>query len=185
MDTVGFSHFHRQRWVRVDYHLIAEVESASATTTSIRSNPLYADTIFGMTRGWMAEAANEMVADRMLPSGSRIFRWRRVARGMVVPPSRHLSNGLVHGAGSVQDTVNFALIMGWRRIVIAGVDLVGNDYFWMSSEAGKIPTERWAQADTVLASFRLWRELAAADGIELLTYSASSLLAEVLPIFEW
>lgn len=189
-DTVAFSHFHRQRWVRVDYHLIVEVASAEDTAASIRSNPLYADTIFGMAKGWIAEAPNELIARRLLAPSARIFRWRRIARGRIAPASPRLSDGLVHGAGSIQDTVNFALVMGWRRIVVAGVDLYGDRYFWMSSgpEAAQaaIPAAgRWAQADTVVSSLGLWRSAAAARGVDLCVYSSNSLLAEALPVFSW
>ena len=185
-DTVGFSHFHRQRWVRVDYHLVAEVASETETAASIRSNPMYADTIFGMAKGWIAHAPNEIVARRLLPRGARIFRWRRIARGRVAAASTRLGEGLVHGDGSIQDAVNFALVMGWRRVVVAGADLAGDRYFWMDDD-GEPPAapEPWEQAAIVVASFRLWREQAAARGIELLVYDRRSPLAEALPAFEW
>lgn len=185
-DTVAFSHFHRQRWVRVDYHLVVEVTSEVETVASIRSNPMYAGTIFGMAKGWIAHAPNEIVARRLLPPGTRIFRWRRVARGRVAPASTRLADGLVHGDGSIQDAVNFALVMGWDRIVVAGADLAGDRYFWMDDD-GPPPTdpEPWAQAAIVVESFRLWREQAAARGIELFVYGGRSPLAEALPVFQW
>lgn len=184
-DVVGFSHFHRQRWIRVDYHLVAEVASAAETAASMRANPLYAETIFGMTKGWTAEAANAMVANRLLPAGTRIFRWRRVARGRIAPPSRRLADGLVHGAGSVQDVVNFALVLGWRRVVVVGVDLRGGGYFWMEDAPDASGGDRWPQADRVLPAMRLFLEHAHRDGIRLEVYSPQSLLAEVLPVFSW
>jgi len=187
-ETIGFSHFHRQRWVRVDYHLVSEVASIPATVASIRANPQYAQTIFGMGKGWIAEASNEIVAHRMLPTRTRIFRWRRLARGRIAPPSMRLSRGLVHGAGSIQDVVNFALVMGWRRIVVAGVDLYGSRYFWGRADADAAGADlhaRWAQADTVIPSMRLWREHAASNGIELFAYDSRSLLTEAIPVFQW
>lgn len=184
-DTVAFSHFHRQRWIRVDYHLVAEVGSVTDTAESIRSNPLYSNTIFGMAKGWIAEKPNELIARRLLPSGARIFRWRRIARGRVAPATTRLSRGLVHGDGSIQDAVNFAIVMGWRRIVVAGVDLSGTRYFWMpASDDGEPDSAPWGQAATVLASLRLWRDAAAARGIELFTSNPRTPLAEVLPVFE-
>ena len=185
-DTVAFSHFHRQRWVRIDYHLVAEVASETETAASIRSNPMYADTIFGMAKGWIAHAPNEIVARRLLPRDTRIFRWRRIARGRVAPASTRLAEGLVHGDGSIQDAVNFALVMGWRRIVVAGADLAGDRYFWMDDDS-ESPTapEPWEQAAIVVASFRLWREQAAAREIQLFVYDGRSPLAGALPAFEW
>jgi hypothetical protein len=182
-DVVGFSHFHRQRWVRVDYHLVYEVASVTETAASIRANPLYSETIFGMGKGWLAEASNELVAGRMLPPHARIFRWRRIARGRLAPASTRLSRGLVHGAGSIQDAVNFALVMGWRRIVIAGVDLHGGRHFWTPETGSGELARRWAQADTVIPALRQWREAAVTDGVELLVFDGNSVLAEALPAF--
>lgn len=191
-DSVGFSHFHRQRWIRVDYHLFAEIRSTDETAASIRENPRYADTVFGLMRGWTAEASNELVARRLLPPGVRTFRWRRIGRSRVLPPSRSLADGLVHGTNTILDVVNFALLMGWRRIVIAGVDLYNKEYFWLPAGAAR-PDEkphlaadsRWPQADEIIATLALWRGIAEQDGVELLTYDARSLLAEALPVFAW
>jgi hypothetical protein len=185
-DTVAFSHFHRQRWVRVDYHLVVEAVSADETAASIRSNPMYADTIFGMAKGWIAHAPNELVARRLLPAGARLFRWRRIGRGRVAPASASLGRGLVHGDGSIQDAVNFALVMGYRRVVVAGADLSGTRYFWMPPADDDVGEPvRWQQAATVVASMKLWREQAAADGVELFVYDGRSALAEALPVFSW
>lgn len=191
-DIVGFSHFHRQRWVRVDYHLIAEVPSVAETAASIRANPLYADTIYGVMRGFTAEASNELVGRRLLPSGARIFRWRRIGRNRTLPPSPTLGKGLVHGTNSILDIVNFALVLGWRRIVIAGVDLYNKEYFWLPAGVAR-PDEkteltaasRWPQADQIVETLDLWRRVSAERGVDLCVYDGRSLLASVLPIFAW
>lgn len=191
-DVIGFSHFHRQRWVRVDYHLVAEVQQITAAAESITSNPRYASTIFGLMDGWIAEASNEIVARRLLPSGTRVFRWRRVGRGRTLPPSWSLEEGLVHGTNSILDVVNFALVLGWSRVVIAGVDLYNREYFWLPAGIAReddhvefAVTEPWPQAGQIVETLDLWRRLAKSRGVELLTYSPQSLLARALPIFQW
>lgn len=191
-DTVGFSHFHRQRWVRVDYHLVAEVPSIEDTARSIRGNPFYSETIFGVMKGWSAEASNALVARELLPADARIFRWRRVGRGRTLPPSTSLRDGLVHGTNSALDVINFALVLGWRRIVIAGVDLYNKEYFWLppavarpDEKAHLTASSRWPQADQVVDTLKLWRELAALEGKEIYVYDGRSLLANALPVFSW
>ncbi len=191
-DTIGFSNFHYERWVRVDYHLVMELLSASETVASIQANPNYANTVFGLMEGWIAEASNELVARRLLPVRTRVFRWRRIARGRFAPPTRSLADGLVHGTNSLHDVVNFALLMGWQRIVIAGVDLYNKEYFWLPAgeiregeRPGFVANSRWSQADAMIEMFRHWREIAEHEGIELLVYNPRSLLAEALPVFSW
>jgi hypothetical protein len=191
-DTVGFSHFHRQRWIRVDYHLVGEVPSIEGTAQSIRDNPLYSETIFGVMKGWSAEASNALVGRHLLPRDARIFRWRRVGRGRTLPPTTSLREGLVHGTNSALDVINFALVLGWRRIVIVGVDLYNKEYFWLPP-AVRLPNEkphltaasRWPQADQVVDAVDLWREVAATDGKEIYVYDGRSLLANALPVFSW
>lgn len=189
-DTVGFSHFHRQRWVRVDYHLIAELASPPETGESIAANPLYSTTIFGIQKGWIAHASNEMIADALLPSGAQVFRWQRVARGQGGTPSRTLREGLVHGVGTIQDVVNFALVMGWRRIVIAGVDLYNREYFWLPpgtthehEHPGVTADAGWVQAGQLVDALGRWAELARRDGVSIEVYDSRSLLAQALPLF--
>jgi hypothetical protein len=191
-DTIGFSHFHLQRWVRVDYHLVMEIVSADETAASFRANPNYADTVYGLMQGWVAEASNELVGRRLLPAGARIFRWRRVARGRSIPPSRSFRDGVVHGTNSVHDVVNFAVLAGWKRIVIAGVDLYNKEYFWLPPEVTRederpqyAADSRWVQADAMIETFRLWREVLEREGIELFVYNERSLLAGALPVFSW
>jgi hypothetical protein len=192
-DTVGFSHFHRQQWVRVDYHLIAEISPPFYVDTleSFRSNPRYAQTIYGLMKGWSAEVSNKLVARRLLPAGSRAFRWRRIERGVIAPPGTSLERGLVHGTNSLVDVVNFALVLGWREIVIAGVDLYNKEYFWLPTGVAR-PDEkpiftadsRWPQADHMIDTFRLWRRLVEPSGVRISVYNPRSLLGEALPIHE-
>jgi hypothetical protein len=191
-NTIGFSHFHRQRWVRVDYHLVAEVSGVRPTAESIAASPCYASTIFLVMRGWNAEASNALVGRRLLPRGARVYRYRRIARGLTIPPSERLGAGLVHGSNTSLDVVNFALAMGWRRVVVAGVDLYNRNYFFLGEDETR-PDERpgWSanmrfhQADHVVEMFGLWHGAARERGIELYVYDSRSLLAEVLPVFSW
>jgi hypothetical protein len=189
-DTVAFSHFHRQRSIRVDYHLIAEILDLEETAVSIRANPCYRETIFVVLKGWLAQRGNEIVGRRLLPHGARIFRCRRVARGQVRPPSRSFAGGLVHGPNSSLDVTNFAYLMGWKRIVVVGVDLYDKQYFWLprgvtgpGEPPGTTAHSRFPGADETVEMFGLWRERMAADGVELEVYDSRSLLSEVLPVF--
>jgi hypothetical protein len=185
-NTVAFSHFHRQTWVRVDYHMIAEVNDIEATARSFRTNPRYRDTVYLVMRGPQAAASNEMVARRLFPKGARLVRYRRVARGRTVPPSSSFEAGLAHGTNSVLDVVNFALLMGWTTVVLAGVDLYNRAYFFDQPAAGSAPVPNeapFAQSRQVIEMLGLWRSWADARGIQLYIHDARSLAAEVLPVY--
>jgi hypothetical protein len=189
-DVVAFSHFHRQRFLRVDYHLIAEVLDPDGTAASIRENPLYNNTVFVVLRGWLALRSNELVGRRRLPPGAPLFRVRRVARGHVEAlPSRSFHNGLVHGVNSAFDAANFAYLMGWTRIVLTGIDLYDKEYFHLAKGAvgpgeapGTTAASRFPGADEIVPMFGLWRRALEAEGVALEVYNPRSLLAEVLPV---
>ncbi|MDX6503606.1 MAG: hypothetical protein QOE29_731 [Gaiellaceae bacterium] len=190
-DTVAFSHFHCQRWIRVDYHLVAEVHELEETGASFRESPFYRETVFLVMRGILALASNEMVARRLIPPGARLFRYRRVGRGRTQPPSTSFAAGLVHGSNTSLDVVNFALLMGWKRIVVAGVDLYNRQYFFQpagealeSDRHGHSFASPFVQSGHVIEMYRLWREAAAERGAELLVYDERSLLSAVLPVYD-
>lgn len=190
--TISLREFPRQRWVRADYHVTGEVDFLEEYAERLRENPLYAETVFVVQGGWRAERGNELVGRRLLPAGARLFRFRRIARGVVSPPSRSLRRGLVHGFNSIFDATNLAVLLGFRRIVLAGVDLYNKEYFWLEPGRGRTyekpgvtPDQPFGASARIVDMMGLWRDLLAERGIELFVYNPRSLLAQRLPIFAW
>jgi hypothetical protein len=192
-NTISLREFPRQQWVRADFHLTSEVDFLEDYARRLRENPLYANTVHGVQEGFRAERGNELLGKALLPAGTRVFRFRRIRRrGPIGPPSRSLGDGLVHGASSIFDAVNFAYLMGFRRIVLAGVDLYNKEYFWLSPgetrayEKPGISAERpFAAAHPIVGNLGEWRAALAAEDVELLVYDPRSLAAETLPVFRF
>jgi hypothetical protein len=201
-DTLSFNYFPHQRFVRADYHLIGELVSGNDLrrrewepalreyAALIAGNPFYERTVFLLQAGWSAYQSNRMVALGLLPPGSRIFRYRRTARGVYRPPSASFAAGLVHGAATLVGCVNFAVLMGWREIVLAGVDLYDSRYFWLLRDearadmAGLHPHDQpYPMVPPLVAHLASWVPLLAARGIRLSVYNPRSLLASVMPVF--
>jgi hypothetical protein len=191
-DTFGFNQFHEQHWVRVDYHLIAEVIDPDAYARSIRENDTYANTVFCVADGFFAHRGNELVARRMLPQGAPVFRFRRRSEPRPTPPSDSLRRGIVHYANSSVSATNLAVLAGWRRVVLVGVDLYDREYFWLPVGAsiegeapGRTPQMRFPNTDRTLDIFRRWRPVFEARGADVLVYNPRSLLAGTLDVFSW
>ena len=51
--------------------------------------------------------------------------------GRMKPYSRSFNSGIVHGFGSVISVVNIAYLMGWKHIVLVGIDLYDHRYFYL------------------------------------------------------
>lgn len=200
-NTIGFSEFHRQWFVRADYHVVGEVADEPGMDREaglreyarlLRENPLYARTVLLLQEGWAARDSNDLVARRLLRPGALVFRYRRASRGVYAPPTRSLREGLTHGWNSAIDATNLALLLGFRRIVLAGVDMYDRGYFWLGEgeRRDNVPEDvsvedPFPTTGVVVDLFRRWRELVEPDGVELAVYNPRSRLAEVLPVFAW
>ena len=201
-DTLGFNWWVHQRFVRADYHLIRGIPDTDLDSAVwrpqlaeyfrlIRGNPLFAQTVFLVHTGFRAINGNRAIGYRLLPEQNPIFLWRTsIGAG---PPSRSFDDGLVHGQSTLLEAVNFAYLLGWRRIVLAGVDLYDRRYFWLPAGATRSVDERrdataaephFQAATGLVATLAGWRQLLRADGVELEVYNPRSLLAEALPVFE-
>ena len=189
-NTISFREFPRQSFVRADYHITAEVDDLNEYAAGLRDNPLYARTVFVVQSGWPAFNGNNLIGRRLLREGARVFRYRRIARGRYVPPSRTFRAGLVHGFGSVIGIVNFASLMGWRTIVLAGVDMYDKRYFWLPADQkrpyekpGLNVTSSFTGADDIVSMLGRWRALLEAEGVGLFVHNPRSLLAAELPVY--
>jgi len=200
--TIAFNYFLRARLIRVDFHLVGEMACPDDLTPHvwrpvveeyarlIEENPFYSETVLGLQEGLRALQSNRLVSSPTLRSGRRVFRYRRIARGAQRPPAASLSSGLVHGAGTLVDCVNLAVILGFREIVLAGVDLYDRRVFTPAEDAlGPPPSRpgaagglRHSTADAMVGYLGYWAPLLAARRVTLSVYNPRSLLARVLPV---
>jgi hypothetical protein len=189
-NTISLREFPRQAWVRADYHLTSEVDFLDEYAARLRENPRYAETVFVVQGGLLAQRGNELIGRRLLPPGARVYRFRRRSRGEAAPPSQSLAAGVVHGYSSIFDAVNLAYLLGFRRIVLAGVDLYNKEYFWLEPgetrdyEKGDIrSSDAFAGARGIVDMMGDWHDVLARDGVTLFVHNPRSLLAERLPVF--
>jgi hypothetical protein len=120
--------------------------------------------------------------------GRAIYRWRTIDDAEV--PSENLDDGLVHGHSTLQECINFAYLLGWREIVLVGVDLYDRRYFWLDpgetrsvdERRGASAADRHTQAASGLAdTLGRWARWLAERGVRLTVYNPRSLLAGRMP----
>jgi hypothetical protein len=212
-DTFGFSGFIHQDWVRVDYHLVRgwdeapdglprQRRSAGAYAQRLRSNSHYRDTVYLLQGDYGGLFPQLLVADRLLPEGARLL-WYRTNKRLDGRPGRSWREGVSHGAGTLTDCVNAAYLLGWREIVLVGVDMYDSRYFWgppdrtlAFGEGGRFDVLAAANEHAIpwnaphntarhgmVEMLGSWAEELAREGVRLSVYNPRSLLARVLPIY--
>jgi hypothetical protein len=196
-DTMGFNWFVREAFVRCDYHLMREVGPSDLYEAGwrpylteffqiARANPRFADTIFLIQTGFRATNGNRSIGLSLAPRDRRIFLWR--SNVGAARPSPSFREGLTHGPGTLLECVNFAFLLGWTRIVLAGVDLYDRRYFWLGDEPRQddpvkdVNTPHSTSSDIVTALGR-WREIFEERGVGLFVYNPRSLLGQTLPLW--
>ncbi|MGQ0535818.1 MAG: hypothetical protein ACT4PT_07080, partial [Methanobacteriota archaeon] len=212
-DTLGVSGFIHQRWIPVRYQLIRGwVETREGAlgwrpytedfARTLAENPNFDETILVLQGEYFAQFANRLVGHGLVKPGRRMFRYGSI-RGKG-PPSERLEDGLRHAVGTLSDAVNFAYAMGWKRIVLTGVDLYDSRYFWLPPDStfGIDPRTRRATAATenvrghrfdsahstarngVVELMAGWAaHMGRRRGVELLVHNPRSLLAGALPVY--
>lgn len=215
-DTMTFSYSIVQKFVPVKFHLIRELGLTGHDTSDrkepwrkifdsyadvAKSNPNYRNTVYAVQGGWFAYAGNRLIGGKFLPKGSRIFRFVNGYRYPDAPPSSSFERGLTHGPSTVTDCVNFAAILGYKTIVLCGIDLKDRRYFWndpgidayaisgiTDSGGGEYAgegnlEEQHRTGDKMLRWAVLWKDELSSRGITLSIFNPDSKLAETLPLY--
>ncbi len=209
-DVFGLNMFYLENWIPVGFHIVRGgvytdprwQEFVDDLAIGIKANPLFNDTIFILQEEYYGAITNLLVGSGALPTRNPIFRYH-TARGDG-PPTESFRDGLRHTSGTLMDAVNCAYLLGWKHLVLVGVDLYDSRYFFLPSdqtlgwntETGTlIGAERndWrgqtAQEphntvrNGVVDLLAQWGPIMAANGVELSVFNPRSLLAQVLPIY--
>jgi hypothetical protein len=200
-DTLGFNWWVHQRFVRTDYHLVRGIADSDRDPSVWRpqleeyfrligESAFFDEAVLLIHTGFRAITGNRAVGLRLIPKRNPVFLWRTSIR--VGAPSRAFAEGLTHGQSTIQEAINAAFLLGWRRIVLAGVDLYDRRYFWLpphqtrelDRKRGATVADEHVQATMGLVrTLGAWREWLAGEGVELDVLNPRSLLADVLPVY--
>lgn len=200
-DTLGFNWFVHQRLLRMDYHLVREIPPNDLDPSVwrpqlhryfelARESPFYRETVFLLQSGLRALNANRALARGLVPERNRVFLWRSVTGRSEL--GRSFADGLSHPHSTLEECVNFAALLGWREIVLVGVDLYDRRYFWLApdetrgSDRSRGASHREAHsraASGMIENLGRWGRELQARGTTLSVYNPRSLLADALPVY--
>jgi hypothetical protein len=210
-DTFGFNGFYHQDWIDVDFQILrggiyGELRwrpFAEQVAADLRRTRRLKDAIFLLQGEYVAQFTNQLIGYGILPRASRVFRYR-TSRSPGLP-ERTFRAGIKHETGTLSDAVHCAYCLGWKHIVLVGVDLYDARYFWLGPDetlaldretatvvVGEYNNVRNIRYDEMHNTARhgivelmgRWNDHLAADGVRLSVWNPRSLLAEVLPVYE-
>ncbi|MDO8877146.1 MAG: hypothetical protein Q8M24_08855 [Pseudolabrys sp.] len=191
-DIFSFRDFPRQTFVKADYHVTGEIDDADIYAAAINTNPRYDRTLFMVQEGFTAHMGNRLIGRLKLRKGAPVFRYRRRGRGQSIPFSRSFADGVVHGHGSVVGMVNIAYLLGWKRIVLVGIDLYDHRYFYMPpgetrevEKSGLTSSDPFIAGSSIVDQIGMWADMMRREGVQVVAYNPRSLLTSRIPIFQW
>jgi hypothetical protein len=201
-DTISFNWFIYQDFCDIDYHVIRETFFADTAgrlkqvvrhyAETLEKNGRYAGAALLIQKGRTASSGNAMIGSRLIDPRRMIYRFETASRDRLAPPSTDWAAGLAHNAGTLCDSVNFAILGGWKHIVLVGVDLYDRRYFWLGhDELSRSETDLSASIDTphsnlgngMFEALGAWSAWARDRGIVISVYNPRSLLTAVLPVY--
>ena len=126
------------------------------------------------------------IGHRFMPLKNRVFLWRTIIGQRL--PSESFARGLTHGQGTLAECVNFAALLGWKQIVLVGIDLYDRRYFWLPKDQPRemndsVEVVHSTAINGLVELMRDWRAFYQARGIALYVYNRRSLLAGVMPVW--
>lgn len=212
-DVIGFNSTVRQSWVRVDYHIIrgwaegANIyidfsEIGKNLASFINNNKYYKDTILLLQNDFFGIMSHILLNKKFLKRKTKIFNYYTL--NSKTPVKNEYFNRFCHLSGTLSDATHFALNMGWKEVVLVGVDLYDARYFWLKknetfaidnitgkrrtseyTDRGKSYKDEHSTIDNgVEEEFKIWNKIFNENNSKLMVYNKKSLLNKVLKIYE-
>jgi hypothetical protein len=214
-DTIGFSGSIYLRNVPITYLLLrAWTETpagslswrkdAEEVTGAIAANPALAETCFILQHGLTAIFGNRLIGHRLWNTAWPVYFY--LSDKVSKMPHRRLADGIVNSKSTLCSAVSLASALKYKEIVLVGVDLYDNRYFWLppdktmgwsDTEQKLVPADETVRglavtsthntvSNGIIQTMREWAEyLRKRYGVEMSVYNPKSLLARELPVFSW
>lgn len=200
-DTFSFNHFYRGDFVDINYHIIREMGYGSLSyfnnfkniltyIKAIKNHPKFSKSIYFLLFDKKSPATDWVLLLNLLPEGRIALYSNHDDRKRCFPPSASNVN-IPHCGATLFDAINLSYVMGYQKIVLAGVDLYDRRYFWLKKDEnrpleklrGKTCNDVHATAPFVLNIIGEWRYFLESQRVELYNLNRKSLLNEYLPLF--
>jgi len=214
-DTMGFNAFYKSIFVRLDYFIIREwaehyqlmqfVKRYRSVFSSIFNFPEY-DKILTEIRNNQCMTKTKYICHIDRKSGPSIIwlllnkhkenmlgYYTNMYDRATTWPVSETSRNIPHGNSTLFDAINLGYIMGYKEIVLVGVDLYDSAYFYQSKsksrefdlQRGHTVKDKHKTSSELIDTIPQWNKFLKEKGVVLSVYNPKSLLNQVLPLFKY
>lgn len=218
-NTLGVGAWALQDFVRTDFYIMREIgcrsnfliwelidkEACHELFGAMKRNRHFKNSIYVVYDCITHAPTNYILEKRLIPEGAKVFPFTNPLPYKYRPPSTD-AHYLTHFGTTVSDGINLAMILGWKNIVLMGVDGYDGKNFWNIQDTPHASVESIIQGyseirvDTEKADRGLhhtisnlayllgrWRPKLDELGINVWVYSPKSVLAErgTVPVYQW
>ena len=211
-DILSFNYFFRGKFVPINYHICGEMDGApnygsvlmnskhregiKSYYNEIFSNPCYKNTTYFLRYKIDFTKAPVPIALWALFflkafKNKQVCPYRIVIpKDAILEPSDNIYAISCIGA-TLFDAVNIAYILGYKKIVLVGIDLYDRRYFWLGRnethegdlKRGNTYSNIHRTADKGIRGMAVWNKYLIKKGVRLYIYNPRSLLNKVLHIY--
>ena len=212
-DTLAFNDFFKGKFVPINYHICGEIAGVpnyglilmnSKYKRKIKShydeishNPYYKDTTYflrykiDITKAPIPIALWALFFFKAFKNKQVCLYRIVIPKDTILEPSDNI-HAVSHNFTTLFDVVNISYILGYKKIVLVGVDLYDRRYFWLGRnetregdlKSGKTYSDIHLIADKVIKGMGIWNKHLIRKGVRLYIYNPHSLLNKILPIYK-
>ena len=214
-NTIGFNSVFYLKKIDITFFILKEWGSKDSMIDrwrvplsdligKIKENKFLRNTVFLLQSGLTSIFSNRLLVNGLWPPELRYSTYW-IDR-ITLTPNRDFRGRLVHRQGTLCSAISFAVQMGYKEIVLAGVDLDGRGYFWSppgrsvnwsvdtgeiiydcNDELGGRVEDRHNTANNgIVETISDWAAFLNVEyGVKLFTYNPRSLLCEALPVYHF
>lgn len=211
--TLSFSEFFRSDFVDVDFHIIREID-----LLSFNFLPFYLKRFFGesiLNLNYMSFYYKNLKNNKRFKNTRYIFLCdlfsgpsllfyciygyflnvlgfysNKLNRKLYWPISESLK-GIPHGNSTLLDCINIAYLMGYKEIILVGVDMYDRRYFYLKEnesreydlKIGRTNQDLHNTSFPVLEALEIWYPFLLSKDVKLYSLNEKSLLTKILPVF--
>lgn len=214
-DVMGFNDSIFQKYINLDYYIIREIHplflfgSKWRYATIFQSNfnikkilelknnimkndkmketkfIIFKDILGGISTLWLWISYKKF-GNRVICKYSNL-----IDRNANSPISRSMKD-IPHSGGTIFDCINIGLNLGYKKIILLGVDLYDSNYFYLKKDEVRdwdklVNHDKKSKHKTynnTIKNIKIWSEQLIADGVEIYIHNPKSLLAGILPVYK-